>query len=345
MANPIDLQLLALIECGLLHARVQTELSDWMKKSNSVSILVCGKTGTGKSTLVNGLVGKLVAQEGEELDAMTSKVTNYDRKIGNIQLAIWDSPGLRDRTSREESFLADIKTHCRDVDLFLYCIQMSETRFGSGSDDVVSMKKLTQTLGNDLWANAIIVLTFAQDIEEEAEVQIDDPSDPQKTREYFESKLEEWARDIHDILVDEIKVPKDITSQVSVLPAGYRTQLSLPDRQHWFSELWLASLRAMKPRAQPAMIQINAHRFAKGCITVDEARKLLHEQSILFMKKGAEIGLDYSIEGFVSGKRIIVAPGSGMNLGAIIADRVSIETNLLLLLGLQSGIVQDVQPS
>ena len=101
----------------------------------------------------------------------------------------------------------------------------------------------------------------------------------------------------------------------------------------------------MKPRAQPAMIQINAHRFAEGCITADEARKLLHEQSILFQKKGAEIGLDYSIEGFVSGKRIIVVPESGMNLGALIADRVSIETNLLLLFGLLSGVVQDVQPS
>lgn len=345
MANPIDLELLAHIEFGLLHARVQTELSDWMKKSNSVSILVCGKTGTGKSTLVNGLVGKLVAQEGEELDAMSSEVTNYDCKIGNIQLVIWDSPGLLDRTSREESYLADIKTHCRDVDLFLYCILMSEDRFHSGSDDVESMKKLTQTLGNELWANAIIVLTFAQDIEVEAKVQIDGPSDPQKTREYFERKLKTWARDIHDILVDEIKVPKDITDQVSVLPAGYRTKLSLPDRHHWLSELWLASLRAMKPRAQPAMIQINAHRFAEGCVTADEGKKFLHEQSILFKKKGAEIGLNHSIEGFLSGKRIIVGPELGQKFGALVADRVSIETILLLLIGSLNGIVPDVQPS
>ena len=136
MANPIDLELLAHIEFGLLHARVQTELSDWMKKSNSVSILVCGKTGTGKSTLVNGLVGKLVAQEGEELDAMSSEVSNYDCKIGNIQLVIWDSPGLLDRTSREESYLADIKTHCRDVDLFLYCIQLQQSRELSHSVEI-----------------------------------------------------------------------------------------------------------------------------------------------------------------------------------------------------------------
>ena len=232
MANSMDFfELGAFIECGLLHAQVQTKLSDWMKESTSVTILVCGKTGTGKSTLVNGLVGELVAQEGGDLAPMTSKVTNHERKIGNIQLAIWDSPGLRDRTSREERFLAEIKTNCQNVDLFLYCIQMSEDRFHKGSDDVVSMKKLTETLGKELWTNAIIVLTFAQDIEEEAEVK------GKNTREYFERKIEMWVRDVHDILVGEIKVPEKVAGQVSVVPAGYRTELSLPDRQHWLSEL------------------------------------------------------------------------------------------------------------
>jgi len=34
------------------------------------------------------------------------------------------------------------------------------------------MRKLTETLGNEMWTNAVIVLTFAQDIEAEAKAKV-----------------------------------------------------------------------------------------------------------------------------------------------------------------------------
>ena len=49
----------------------------WLEQSKSLRILVTGKTGVGKSALVNGIVGKYVAKEGDTLDPETSKVTEY----------------------------------------------------------------------------------------------------------------------------------------------------------------------------------------------------------------------------------------------------------------------------
>ena len=50
-----------------------------LKNTRSIKVLVTGKTGTGKSALINGLVGENVAKEGEELDPETVKVDGYTR--------------------------------------------------------------------------------------------------------------------------------------------------------------------------------------------------------------------------------------------------------------------------
>lgn len=52
------------------------KLEEWLTTSVSVNILVSGKTGAGKSTLINGIVGKKVCEEGGTLDPQTSEVNS-----------------------------------------------------------------------------------------------------------------------------------------------------------------------------------------------------------------------------------------------------------------------------
>lgn len=40
-----------------------------------MTILLCGKTGVGKSHLTNALIGKVLAKEGEDLDPETDEVS------------------------------------------------------------------------------------------------------------------------------------------------------------------------------------------------------------------------------------------------------------------------------
>ena len=74
-------------------------------------------------------------------------------------LEIFDSPGLQDGTGRDDEYLDDMHTKCEDVDLILYCMDMTVTRWTP--QEVKATKLLTEKFGEDFWKKSIVVLTKA----------------------------------------------------------------------------------------------------------------------------------------------------------------------------------------
>ena len=135
----------------VLPTLIEKRLNEWIKSSSSVSIFVTGKTATGKSTLVNGIVGTVVCKEGHTIKPETTQVESFDLTKNGIKMIVWDSPGLHDGTTEESKYLDDIQSNCKEnIDLILYCIDMSATRFVPGNPDIKAMKQLTDTLGQDI---------------------------------------------------------------------------------------------------------------------------------------------------------------------------------------------------
>lgn len=279
-----------------LPSEVQDKLNEWESNSKSVSIMITGKTGVGKSTLVNTLVGQEVAKEGRDLSHCSTKVESHSKKVEDVDLTVWDSPGLQDETQKEAEYLQDIKQNCGDIHLLVYCIRMSEENCRT---DIIAMKKLTDTLGQDLWKNAIIVLTFANDVVAKARAK--HGNDEKKIQKYFKKNLKKWKKEIVAKLQSEVGLPQELAEHVDILPAGYRKNPKLPikDSPYWLTKLWLRALLATKSQAQPAMIKINRHRF-KTLEESDEgseeakdeaAQKELEEgQDLVFENKGMEFG-------------------------------------------------------
>ena len=144
---------------------IREQLEQWFCASQELSIFVSGRTGGGKSTLVNLLLGEKVADEGAEPDPTTAEVTPYNRRVSGVRVKVWDSPGLQDGTRNEERYLNDIAAKCTHVDLFLFCINVGDaTRFNLDSPEVKAFVKLTEKLGPAIWNHAIIALTFANRI-------------------------------------------------------------------------------------------------------------------------------------------------------------------------------------
>lgn len=169
-------------------------MEDWWKASNSINVLITGKTGTGKSSLVNAILGQDDAVVGETLHPETDQVTAFQDYINDIEVVVWDSPGLQDGLENEASYLSDIEKKCKDkVDLFIYCVSMDSPRFVEGNRDITAMCQLTEKLGKEIWNNAVFVLTCANKYISKARSNMPVTEDVDlKVKEMFDEKLAEW---------------------------------------------------------------------------------------------------------------------------------------------------------
>ena len=122
-----------------------------------------GNSSTGKSALINGMIGENVAEESlDTLELGTVNLQVYSHPFGGITIKFWDSPGLQDNVDLDDEYISDMKAQgCANADLVLYCIK-SNTRFHQ--EDQESIRNLTEGLGKGIWDNAIFVLTFANDV-------------------------------------------------------------------------------------------------------------------------------------------------------------------------------------
>ena len=265
-----------------------------LRSAQSLSMLVTGTTGSGKSTLINCILG-LNMEDEHHADVQhsiqvpgTVMIKAYRKKKGRIMATVWDTPGLQDGTTKENQdlYLHRMKKNCSNVDLTLFCIKVLETKFPRGRDnpDVVTMFKLTETFGSDFWNNAIVVFTFANLLE------MLDPGkwlklSPEGKARLFEKKIGEWKDQIRTVLEQDAHIPNEIVDNIKMIPAGYYLQRQLPDRDYWLSDLWFECMDTLPtPEARGALLQINTERIKTASdLTYKDFRGDPQVQPIVFL--------------------------------------------------------------
>ena len=221
-----------------------------------MNVLVVGNTCTGKSALINKLIGKDVAEEAEDEQSKgTIRVNVYDyQSVEGVTGKFWDTPGLQDGTDDDvEIHDAECIRHmkekgCSDkTDLVLYCIKMSNTRFQE--EDHRTIMNLTEGLGKGIWEKAIFVLTFANDVVARLERKHKHRPGKKTVPEVFKDVMSTWK----EVLRKEVKrvgIDDSVAESIPVVPAGYEiSEKFYPEdgRTNWMESLWCLC-NARKPQ-------------------------------------------------------------------------------------------------
>ena len=292
--------------------------------SQSLTILLTGKIGSGKSAIVNGLVGTMVSKEGEMLTSSTPDVSMYGLCKGGVQFCVVDTPGLQDRAVTDKKTLSRIKEQishtCKSViiDLVIYCIDMTRQRIDSS--DELAVSHLTKCFGESIWKNAIFVLTFANNASPPLSYE-------GKEADWFEERIGQFEQGLHDVLT-AAKVSEKISKTVPVVPAGYwKPTARLPDpwklsdRHDWFNCFWLACALRMEQGASAALFKSQSHRLTTKPLSKIEGtaidRSIYVPSEYVVIDDSGEISKKRSRVMSASAVGMAVGGGAGALLGTL----------------------------
>ena len=132
-----------------------------------MKLLLIGKEGSGKSALVNSLLGfyredPAAAKESSEGYSATTNVECYTNHRDGDKVELYDTPGLGNEKSARKVLNLVTDVTKGDVDLVLFCIALSRgMRVDDSYHKLISL--LTRIYTKPVWNRTIFVLTFVND--------------------------------------------------------------------------------------------------------------------------------------------------------------------------------------
>ncbi|KAK1419543.1 hypothetical protein QVD17_28718 [Tagetes erecta] len=131
------------------------------KERDSLTVLVMGKSGVGKSSTVNSILGeRAVIVSAFQSDVPRPVMVSRERS--GFTLNIIDTPGIVEGGYVNDQTLELIKRFLlnKTIDVLLYVDRLDYYRVDNLDRQIV--KAITESFGKEIWRKGIVVLTHAQ---------------------------------------------------------------------------------------------------------------------------------------------------------------------------------------
>ena len=224
-----------------------------------IGIMVCGKTGIGKSTLLNILLGTKnrfpvngPGGIGDNcMEAGTEDVRSVSEIIRGVEITMYDTPGLQS-DHNDNRFITEMAQVKEKVDLVLFCIDSTSTRWVTEAQTV---KNLHSFFGEEFWMNCIFVITRSN-MTQQAIFEDDDLTPEEKV-----ASCEKAATDIFKCFKQELLkmgASPDVVKDIPLVAAGSHKKRKLPFvapkvyDEDFLPELW--SLAVKRCRVQTRLL-------------------------------------------------------------------------------------------
>ena len=341
-------------------ARSNEELLDLIqqwKQDNSkrdIVIVVAGKSGTGKSTLINNFLaldGSRAAEARLQPTSVTKEVKRYDGEVNGVLIRAIDMPGLHARrhTDDKEKEVVAALSHVTDgnADILIYCTSLTQRL---DTIDERNISTLIKAFGKKVWDNAILVLTHADSVLEDEESNLDEliAGFTEELQEILaECEVETYIKPLSSCHTSESSPPADLLSlgETEVAPdlspgtevapdsnvatenedgEATRDPANAPDTESTAQELpieIIAIPTGKKPNQPPGwrdllLAQIIAICRSRAVSKLTQLEGVSWEKIKKKLKKGAKVGAIAGAVGGVSGAAL--GTGIGATIGAIV---------------------------
>lgn len=240
----------------------------WFNKHRpELDILSMGKTGVGKSALINSLFEEELTKESD-YETGTHDVHKFSKIIDKVKINLWDMPGLYDATKKDIDTLKKLENKIKKLDVILMCIDITDRRMRM--EDIDMIDKVSNLFGKNILKHSVIVFTFSNEFNNE-----------DKLIKIFNNKK--------NILINKLSYLYDYG--VPFVLAGYKNNKFLCNNKNWFDELWVTIFEVASLESQPAIVKLNFNKL-KDSVSSDQKFKRRIEASV---KKNGCFSIDDTV--------------------------------------------------
>ena len=154
-----------------------------------ITIILTGKSGAGKSTMKDTLLGNHATQKPSP-DPVTKKFVDKIFTKNDINIRIIDTPGLEGKKEDEKELKMCSAFTEGKADLLVYCLTVGAGhRFHEANPEII--KYIAEGFKKQIWDHCILVLTMSNGAY--SEFAEDYPDDPERAAEEYRNLLKEFA--------------------------------------------------------------------------------------------------------------------------------------------------------